>query len=122
MGKACYDQNMHADFKDKKVYVATNSDLADHDNVHFIRGDISNVILKERDKEGKHIFLFGGGILINSFLKSDIIDEFIIGVIPIILGKGRPLFYENIPTTKLKLEEYIIDEGVVILRYTRNDR
>ena len=47
MGKACYEQNMHADFPDKKVFVATNSDLKNHDNIYFIKGDICEVILNE---------------------------------------------------------------------------
>lgn len=119
MGKACYDQNMHADFKDKKVFVATHSEMEDYDNIHFVQEDICDVILKERQKEGKDIYLFGGGILIDDFLKADIIDEFLVGMIPIILGKGRPLFFENNPTVALKLEEFIVDEGVVIMRYRR---
>ncbi len=119
MGKACYDQNMHAEFKDKKVFVATHSQLEDYDNIHFIQKNICDVILEEKKMAGKDIFLFGGGILIDDFLKADIIDEFIVGIIPIILGKGRPLFFENNPTVTLKLEEFIVDEGVVIMRYKR---
>lgn len=63
--------------------------------------------------------LIGGGILIDSFIKADIIDEFIIGIIPTVLGKGRPLFLGNNPTVKLKLEEYYIDNGVTILCYKK---
>ena len=74
MGKKCYDQGFLDDFKDKKVYVATTKELEDHDNINFINGDICKVIEEERKKEGKDIFLFGGGVLIDSFLKADIID------------------------------------------------
>ncbi|QUH21504.1 dihydrofolate reductase family protein [Alkaliphilus sp. B6464] len=85
--------------------------------MNFINGDICRVILDEKKKEGKDIFLFGGGILIDSFIKADVIDEFIIGIIPTVLGKGRPLFLGNDPTIKLKLEEYYIDNGVIVLCY-----
>ncbi|MGL5352390.1 MAG: dihydrofolate reductase family protein, partial [Clostridium sp.] len=97
MGKNCYDQNFHNDFKDKKVYVATTQDLKDHDNIHFINGDIVKITLEEKKQEGGDIFLFGGGILLDSFIKEDAIDEYIIGIIPTILGKGRRLFLENNP-------------------------
>lgn len=119
MGKKCYDQNMHNDYKNKKVYVATTEEVDNHDNIHFISGDICKIIKEEKEKEGKDIYLYGGGILIDSFLKEDIIDEYIIGIIPIILGKGRPLFLDNNPTIKLQLNEYFVENGITILKYTK---
>ena len=119
MGKKCYDQNMHNDYKNKKVYVATSKDIEDYDNIHFINGDIVKIIEDERKLEGKGIFLFGGGGLVDNFIKADIIDEYIIGIIPTILGKGRPLFLENNPKIDLHLEEYIVEGGIAILRYTK---
>lgn len=87
-----YEQNFHKDYKNKKVYVATSEHLQNYDNVHFINGDICKIIKEEKNKVGKNIFLFGGGKLVDAFIKADIIDEYIVGIIPIILGKGRPLF------------------------------
>ncbi|MGL4106621.1 dihydrofolate reductase family protein [Clostridium sp. LP20] len=119
MGKSCYDQNFHNDFKDKKVYVATSQELEDYDNIHFIKDDLCKVIEEERKKEGKDIFLFGGGVLIDNFIKAEIIDEYIIGIIPTILGKGRPLFLGDNPKIDLHLDQYITDKGIVILRYSK---
>ena len=68
MGKKCYDQNFLDDFKNKKVYVATSSNLKNYENIHFVSGDICKVIEKERECEGKNIFLFGGGVLIDQFI------------------------------------------------------
>ncbi len=119
MGKSCYDLGMHKEFTNKKVYVATTKANEDYDNIHFISGDIYKTILEEKEKEGKDIYLFGGGKMIDSFLKADIIDEYIIGIIPIILGKGIPLFLKDNPTIRLKLVENIVDKGAVILRYVK---
>lgn len=119
MGGKCYEQSFHNDFKDKKVYVATSKEIDDYDNINFIKGDICKVIEDERKKDGKDIFLFGGGIVIDSFIKSDIVDEYIIGIIPTILGKGRPLFLGNNPKIDLKLDDCIIDKGITILRYSK---
>ncbi len=58
MGKKCYDQNMHNDFKDKKVYVATSNKIESYDNIQFINKDIVKVIKEEKQKEGKNIWLF----------------------------------------------------------------
>ncbi len=119
MGKKCYDQNMHNDYKNKKVYVATSQKIKDHDHVQFINGDINKIILEEKEKEGSNVYLYGGGVLVDSFLKADIIDEFIIGIIPIILGKGIPLFLENNPMITLHLDDYIIENGITILKYSK---
>lgn len=119
MGKNCYDQNFHKDFKNKKVYVATSKNLKDYENIHFIKGDIVRMIEKERQTIEKNIFLFGGGKVIDPFIKANIIDEYVIGIIPTILGKGRKLFLENNPKIDLHLDEYITDEGFVILRYSK---
>lgn len=119
MGKNCYDQNFHKDYDNKKVYVATSQKLEDYDNIHFINGDIAKIIQEEAKKEGKDIFLFGGGGLIDSFVKADAIDKYIVGIIPIIAGKGRPLFLGDNPMIKLHLDEYIVDQGVTILIYSK---
>lgn len=121
MGRACFDQNMHLEHTARRVFVATSAPRADFDNVRFLSGDVVGRILEEREKAAGDIYLFGGGKLVDAFLKADIVDEFIIGVIPILLGKGRPLFYGNSPTVRLRLVEYIVEEGVVILRYVKRE-
>lgn len=119
IGGKCYEQGMHNDFKNKTVYVVTSKELDDYENIKFIKGDIASFFIEEKKKEGKGIYLFGGGVVIDHFMKADIIDEFIIGIIPTILGKGRKLFYDNNPEVKLVLTEQIIDDGVTLLRYKR---
>ena len=91
MGKKCFDQDMHKEYQDKEVYIATSKEIEDFENYHFINGDIVKEIEKLKNK-GKNIYLFGGGILIDSFVKADVIDEYVIGIIPTILGKGIKLF------------------------------
>lgn len=119
MGKNCYDQNMHEEFKDKKVFVATSKPLENHDNIHFISGDIVSIIEEERKNSGKDIYLFGGGVVIDYFIKSDIIDEYIIGIIPTILGNGKPLFLGNEHSINLHLDEFFTEQGVIILKYSK---
>ncbi|MDZ5000305.1 dihydrofolate reductase, partial [Clostridium perfringens] len=36
-----------------------------------------------------------------------------------ILGKGRPLFFGNNPKVDLHLDQYIMDNGIAILRYSK---
>lgn len=118
MGKRCYEQNFHKDFTNKEVYVATSEDLNDYDNIHFIKGNIVEK-MKILKKSGKNIFLFGGGVVIDPFIKEDIIDIYIIGMIPTILGKGRSLFLKDNPKIDLHLDEYTSESGIVILKYSK---
>jgi len=107
-------------FKSQKIYVASSEKLkTEHENVKFIKGNIVNQILKLKKEKGKNIWLFGGAGSIDPFIKADVIDEYIVGIIPIILGGGIPLFLKNNPRLKLHLNESTIQEGVVISRYTK---
>ncbi|MDF2556176.1 MAG: riboflavin biosynthesis protein RibD [Bacillales bacterium] len=118
-GKNCYDQNILGEYKDKKVLVATSKEMEDHDNYRFIKDDIVQTVLEERKLPGKDIYLFGGGKLVDHFMKADVVDEIIIGIIPTILGKGIPLFLNNGQEIKLKMDEYIFENGIAILKYSK---
>lgn len=119
MGRACYDQGMLDDFKDKTVFVATHRPEADEGNVRFIGGDVCAILREELKKPGKDIFLYGGGKLADVFLKEDMVDEYVLGIVPVILGKGRPLFYAGGAPIPLRLTECMLEEGIAILRYVR---
>ena len=118
MGNRCYQEGFAKDFADKEVFIAANERPENRDNLVFINGDVVARICKERDK-GKNIYLFGGGILVDPFIKADVIDEYIIGIVPVILGKGRPLFLENNPMLPLHMESYSLQDGVFNIHYTK---
>lgn len=119
MGKNCYKQNFHQAFSDKKIYIATSDVQEDTENLHFIQGDICKPIKEELKQDGKDIFMFGGGITIDSFIKENMIDEYVLSVIPIILGKGRPLFHPDNPRIRLFLDNCYINSGVTTLHYKK---
>ncbi|BES66530.1 dihydrofolate reductase family protein [Gottschalkiaceae bacterium SANA] len=106
-------------YQEKKFIVATSRTMESNEYVEFFNGDIIKRIQELREEEGSDIWLFGGAGLTDAFIKADIIDEYIIGIIPIILGKGRPLFLENNPTIPLHLQESTVTDGIAMLRYTK---
>ena len=118
MGRNCCNDGFHNDYPEKEVYIATSEEIEDYDNYHFINKDIVDTIIKLKE-EGKNIYLFGGAVTIDPFIKADVIDEYIIGVIPTILGKGRRLFLENNPKIDLSLQSYVVDGGITILKYLK---
>ncbi len=117
MGKRCFDEKMHLEYNKKEVYIITSKKLDDYDNIHFINEDICSKILELKNKVDGDIYLFGGGLTIDPLLKAGLIDEYIIGIIPIILGNGRPLFLDNNPQIPLYLTHNYVEDGIVVLRY-----
>lgn len=96
MGRRCYDQDQHRDYValGKRVVVATAKPparLPGEDLVEFVGNGVIDLILAERNG-GRRCFLFGGGVLVQSSLAADAVDEMTIGVVPVVLGGGRPLF------------------------------
>lgn len=122
MGRKSYEDIGVGDYKNKKVVVATTKPMKNYDNVEFVSEGIVEYICKLREQDGKDIWLFGGSSLADNFLKADVIDEFIIGIIPVILGNGTPMFYKGNPMTELHLEKYYVHEGVAVLHYNRQGR
>ena len=123
MGRKSYEdipRETFDEFSNKKIYLVTNKELnINKDNVEIINGNIVEKILELKKEEGKDIWIFGGAILADSFIKADVIDEYIIGIIPCILGKGRKLFLENNPTINLHLKNYSFSDGIAVLTYTK---
>ncbi|HSK72422.1 MAG TPA: dihydrofolate reductase family protein [Pyrinomonadaceae bacterium] len=64
------------------------------EGVEVISGNLKEFIENLKAKEGKNIWLSGGGELAKSFLDEDLVDEIYLGVTPHLLGSGLPLFPE----------------------------
>lgn len=64
----------------------------ERDGVIFTNQSPRVWLRKIRARPGKHIFHMGGGELARSFLEADLIDELFLGIVPILLGDGLPLF------------------------------
>jgi len=63
----------------------------------------------------------GGGELARSFLQDDVVDELYLGVYPVLLGAGIPLFPRGFPQRDFRLVESNSSEpeGFLELRYSR---
>ena len=62
----------------------------------------------------------GGGELARSFLEADLVDELSLGVVPILLGEGVPLFPSGFPQRNFALVECKShSSGMIRLRYER---
>ncbi|MBP0726981.1 dihydrofolate reductase [Bacillus sp. RG28] len=82
-------------YKNKDCYVFSRTANQDNSNVKFINGDIVHFTNELKNKKGKSIWIVGGGELVHAFLKEKLVDELIITVASVIIGKGIPLFKED---------------------------
>lgn len=65
----------------------------------------------------------GGGELAREFLKADEVDELYLGIVPVLLGEGVPLFPSGFPQRDFTLGECkSYSKGLVSLTYKRKRR
>ena len=73
-----------------------------------------------RKRRGKDIWLMGGGELARDFLKADLVDELYLGIVPVLLGEGLPLFPSGFQQRDFALvENKTFSKGLISLKYKR---
>lgn len=86
--------------------------------LHFVQGDVRPVhAAMVEAAEGKNVWIVGGGDLAGQFHDQGLLDEFIIQVAPVTLGRGMPLFPRRIAIPPLRLTEVRQYGEMVELRY-----
>lgn len=122
MGRTTYDHLMtlvegnfpHAD---RKCYVFTRSQRTDGQYVKFVNADVVEFTKEMKQKDGSNLWLVGGAGLIDPLHKARLIDEYIITLVPVMLGKGIPLFLKHNPEIKLTLKNHTLYGEFVSLHY-----
>lgn len=90
------------------------------DGYTFVNESPVVFVTKLRQRPGKDIWLMGGGELARDFLREDLIDELYLGVVPVLLGAGMPLFPSGFPQRNFSLLECkSYSEGLIALKYER---
>jgi dihydrofolate reductase len=129
MGSRTYEQIVGGfdewPYSGKRVFVFTHRPLEPvAENVVFVSQSPVE-FAKGLDSAGIHmLWMEGGGDLVASFMEHRLIDEYIVSVVPIVLGDGIPLFKGPLPEHRLELLESVdYPSGLVQLHYrNRPDR
>jgi len=120
IGRKTYEQILSFGaypYKRKKSYVFTsNTDQKNNENVEFV-SNVEELTKGLLLSSGKDVWLVGGSELISFFLNHELVDEIIISIIPVILGKGIPLFNEIQKETKLELIKTTQYDDLLEMRY-----
>ncbi|MEQ8325299.1 MAG: dihydrofolate reductase family protein [Vicingaceae bacterium] len=101
-------------------YVITRQKIENTNGVTFYNGELKELIETIRKKPGKHIYCDGGAQIVKLLMEQNLIDEYIISIIPIVLGDGKRLFIGQTPRLTLRAKatkQY--SSGLVQLFYER---
>jgi dihydrofolate reductase len=99
----------------KLVFSKTLKEV-DWNNTTLINKNASAEISRLKAQGGGDMYLFGSADLSTTFINDDLFDEYRIGIAPVILGSGRPLFKQGISSRNLSVvsTQQLSNGGVVL--------
>jgi dihydrofolate reductase len=126
IGRKTYDYVLkeigasHYDNGQRDIYVITRTERPQVGRTTFYTGNLTELVDRLKSESGKNIYCDGGAEVINELLKHDLIDEFIISVIPVLLGNGTRLFKDGRPEQILEfITTKTFETGLTQLHYKR---
>jgi dihydrofolate reductase len=109
-----------ADFMNKidKVVFSRGLKSADWNNTRLVADDVPGEVARLKRQAGGDIFVFGSADLASTLVTNGLVDEYRLGINPVLLGTGTPLFKGGFERTGLTLTRATpLKSGVVILHY-----
>jgi dihydrofolate reductase len=107
----------------KPTWVLTSRDLPRHAaadaDIRFANAEVSSLHGEMMDAAGERdLWVVGGGNIASQFADQGLLDEVVVTVVPVVLGKGKPLFDHHVPGGPMQLAgTRTFDTGMVELRY-----
>lgn len=87
----------------------------------LIDGDVVAKIKALKEEDGSMLQVWGSGMLIQTLLKNDLVDELRLGIFPVTIGTGKRLFAEGtIPAAFELLESEALPSGGIKASYKRS--
>ena len=87
-------------------------------NSTLLKGDATEAVANLRKEPGKDLVIMGSGELIQSLMRRNLIDEYVLLIHPLVLGTGRRLFPDGGAFASLRLvSSKTTDKDVVVATY-----
>ena len=87
-------------------------------NSTLLKGDAAEVVARLKEQPGKDLVVLGSGALVQSLLRRNLVDEYVLLIHPLVLGSGRRLFTDGGAFAALRLlDTKTTTTGVVIATY-----
>jgi len=105
----------------KKYVVSTTLQTVDWNNSTLVTGNIVEEIKKLKSQNGPELQVYGSSNLIQTLLKSDLIDEYRLKIFPVTIGSGKRLFADGtLPASFKLLDSQVSTTGVIVATYKRD--
>ncbi|MEO5875461.1 MAG: dihydrofolate reductase family protein [Streptosporangiaceae bacterium] len=87
-------------------------------NSTLLKGDAAEAVAELKQQPGKDIVVMGSGDLLQTLIRHDLIDEYMLLIHPLVVGSGHRLFPDGGPFAALRLVDTVSSTtGVVIATY-----
>ena len=87
-------------------------------NSTLLKGDAAEAVARLKEKPGKDIVVLGSGVLVQSLMRRNLVDEFVLLIHSLVLGSGRRLFADEGALAGLRLvDAKTTTKGVIIATY-----
>lgn len=109
-----------ADFMNSipKIVFSRTLTEAEWSNTRLVKSNAQDEVASLKQQPGKDLFIFGSAGLSSTLTGNGLIDEYRLGLTPVVLGGGNPLFKPSQERLRLRLlEARPLKSGCVILRY-----
>ena len=102
----------------QKIVFSKTLEKTEWNNSKLVHRNIKGEIKKLKEAAGKDMIIYGSGKVVTALTKMGLIDDYVLWLHPVILGKGKTLFERpgKWPSLKL-LHTKNFESGVVILHY-----
>ena len=114
------DNPFKAVLNERRKYVASTTlrEPLSWSNSTLLDGDAADAVATLKERPGEDLTVLGSGELVQSLMRRNLVDEYLLTIHPLVLGSGRRLFRDGGAFAALALVETTpTTTGVVIARY-----
>ena len=87
-------------------------------NSTLLAGDAAEAVARLKEQPGKDIAVLGSGDLLQTLMRRGLVDQYVLLIHPLVLGRGRRLFNDDAPRSALRLLDSVTTTtGVMIATY-----
>jgi dihydrofolate reductase len=107
----------------KYVASTTLSEPLPWQNSTLLKGEAAATVADLKQREDKDIGVLGSGQLVQTLIRHDLVDEYVLLIHPLVLGTGHRMFPDDGPSRPLRLIDSVTTtKGVIIATYERADK
>ena len=105
----------------KYVASTTLTEPLTWENSVLLDGDAGTAVAALKEREPRDIGVLGSGNLVQTLLRHDLVDRFVLSIHPLVLGEGTRLFADGAQLAAFRLAKSVpTTTGVIIATYDRD--